>query len=397
MPGPDISAYRDLDPVTRILMGPGPSDVPSRVLRAMSAPTIGHLDPDFLSIMSETQQLLRDVFQTENALTIPVSGTGSAGMEACFVNLVEPGDQVAVVVNGVFGTRMVDCAGRLGAEIIQIDAEWGRAVQPEVVEKALKGKQPKLFAVVHAETSTGVRQPLPEIVKIVKDAGALMMLDCVTSLGGAEVTLDAWGIDAAFSGTQKCLSCPPGLAPLSFNEAAVAKLNSRKSKVPSWYLDLAMVGDYWGSARKYHHTAPINMIYALREALRIILEEGLEARFARHQLNSEALIAGLEAMGLKMLVPAEERLVSLNTVLIPEGADDVATRKALLKQFGLEIGAGLGPLAGKMWRVGLQGHSSSERNVVLFLMALETVLAAQGVKVQPGGVAAAEAAFAGAR
>ena len=397
MPGPDISAYRDLDPVTRILMGPGPSDVPPRVLRAMSAPTIGHLDPDFLSIMSETQQLLRDVFQTENALTIPVSGTGSAGMEACFVNLVEPGDQVAVVVNGVFGTRMVDCAGRLGAEIIQIDAEWGRAVQPEAVEKALKGKQPKLFAVVHAETSTGVRQPLPDIVKIVKDAGALMMLDCVTSLGGAEVTLDAWGIDAAFSGTQKCLSCPPGLAPLSFNQAAVAKLNSRKSKVPSWYLDLTMVGDYWGSARKYHHTAPINMIYALREALRIILEEGLEVRFARHQRNSEALIAGLEAMDLKMLVPAEERLVSLNTVLIPEGADDAATRKALLKQFGLEIGAGLGPLAGKMWRVGLQGHSSSERNVVLFLTALETVLAAQGVKVQPGGVAAAEAVIAEAR
>ncbi len=394
MPGPDISAYRDLDPVTRILMGPGPSDVPPRVLRAMAAPTIGHLDPEFLTLMSETQQLLRDVFQTENALTIPVSGTGSAGMEACFVNLVEPGDQVAVVVNGVFGTRMVDCAGRLGADIIQIDAEWGRAVQPEAVEKALKGKQPKLFAVVHAETSTGVLQPLSDIVKVVKDAGALMMLDCVTSLGGAKVTLDAWGIDAAFSGTQKCLSCPPGLAPLSFNEAAVARLNARKTKVPSWYLDLTMVGDYWGSARKYHHTAPINMIYALRESLRLILEEGLEARFARHQLNSEALIAGLEAMGLRMLVPAEERLVSLNTVLIPEGADDVATRKALLKQFGLEIGAGLGPLAGKMWRVGLQGHSSSERNVILFLTALETVLAAQGVKVQPGGVAAAEAVYA---
>jgi alanine-glyoxylate transaminase / serine-glyoxylate transaminase / serine-pyruvate transaminase len=397
MSGPDIREYRDLDPVTRILMGPGPSDVPPRVLRAMAAPTLGHLDPDFLMLMSETQQLLRDVFQTENALTIPVSGTGSAGMEACFVNLIEPGDQVAVVVNGVFGSRMVDCAGRLGAEIIQIDAEWGRAVQPEAVEAALKGKQPKIFAVVHAETSTGVRQPLPDIVQIVKDAGALMMLDCVTSLGGVEVTLDAWGIDAAFSGTQKCLSCPPGLAPLSFNEKAVAKLNSRKSKVPSWYLDLTMVGDYWGSARKYHHTAPINMIYALREALRIILEEGLEARFKRHQLNSEALIAGLEGMGLKMLVPVEERLVSLNTVLIPEGADDVATRKALLRQFGLEIGAGLGPLAGKMWRIGLQGHSSSERNVLLFLTALEAVLGAQGVKVQPGGVTAAETVYAKTR
>jgi alanine-glyoxylate transaminase / serine-glyoxylate transaminase / serine-pyruvate transaminase len=397
MPGPDIREYHDLDSATRILMGPGPSDVPPRVLRAMAAPTLGHLDPDFLALMSETQQLLRDVFQTENALTIPVSGTGSAGMEACFVNLVEPGDQVAVVVNGVFGARMVDCAGRLGAEIIQIDAEWGRAVQPEAVETALKGKQPKIFAVVHAETSTGVRQPLPDIIKIAKDAGALMMLDCVTSLGGVEVTLDAWGIDAAFSGTQKCLSCPPGLAPLSFNEKALAKLNSRKSKVPSWYLDLTMVGDYWGSARKYHHTAPVNMIYALRESLRIILEEGLEARFRRHQLNSEALIAGLEAMGLKMLVPAEERLASLNTVLIPEGADDVTTRKALLKQFGLEIGAGLGPLAGKMWRVGLQGHSSTERNVLLFLAALEVVLARQSVRAQPGGVAAAEAVYAQVR
>jgi len=262
------------------------------------------------------------------------------------------------------------------------------------VEAALKGKQPKLFAVVHAETSTGVRQPLTDIVRIVKDSGALMMLDCVTSLGGVEVTLDDWGIDAAFSGTQKCLSCPPGLAPLSFNDKAVAKLNGRKSKVPSWYLDLTMVGDYWGAARKYHHTAPINMIYALRESLRIILEEGLEARFARHQLNSEALTAGVEAMGLKMLVPPEERLVSLNAVLIPDGADDVTTRKALLKQFGLEIGAGLGPLAGKMWRVGLQGHSSSERNVLLFLTALEGVLRAQGVTVRAGGAAATEAVYA---
>jgi alanine-glyoxylate transaminase / serine-glyoxylate transaminase / serine-pyruvate transaminase len=397
MSGLDIQEYRDLDPVTRVLMGPGPSDVPPRVLRAMAAPTLGHLDPDFLAITSETQQLLRDVFQTENVLTIPVSGTGSAGMEACFVNLIEPGDQVAVVVHGVFGSRMVDCAGRLGAEIISIEAEWGRAVQPESVEAALKGKQPKIFAVVHAETSTGVRQPLPDIVKIAKDAGALMMLDCVTSLGGVEVTLDAWGIDAAFSGTQKCLSCPPGLAPLSFNEKALAKLNGRKGKVPSWYLDLTMVGDYWGAARKYHHTAPVNMIYALRESLRIILEEGLQARFARHQLNHEALVAGVEAMGLRMLVPVEERLASLNSVVIPDGADDVGTRKALLRQFGLEIGAGLGPLAGKVWRVGLQGHSSTERNVVLFLTALEAVLGAQGLKVRPGGVAAAEAVYSGAR
>jgi alanine-glyoxylate transaminase / serine-glyoxylate transaminase / serine-pyruvate transaminase len=395
--GKDIREYRDLDPGTRVLMGPGPSDVPPRVLRAMAAPTIGHLDPEFLAVMSETQQLLRDVFKTDNALTIPVSGTGSAGMEACFVNLVEPGDQVAVVVNGVFGARMVDCAGRLGAEVVPIEAEWGRAVQPEAVEAALEGKRPKIFAVVHAETSTGVRQPLADIVRIVKDGGALVMLDCVTSLGGVEVALDAWGIDAAFSGTQKCLSCPPGLAPLSFNDAAARKLAARSAKVPSWYLDLTMVGDYWGSARKYHHTAPINMIYGLREALRIILEEGLEARFARHQLNHEALVAGVEAMGLKMLVPPAERLASLNAVLIPEGADDAKTRRALLQQFGLEIGAGLGPLAGKMWRVGLQGHSATERNVMLFLTALEAVLRSQGVKVQLGGPGAAEAVYSRAR
>jgi alanine-glyoxylate transaminase/serine-glyoxylate transaminase/serine-pyruvate transaminase len=396
-PATDVREYRDLDPVTRVLMGPGPSDVPPRVLRAMAAPTIGHLDPDFLTLMSETQQLLRDVFQTANALTIPVSGTGSAGMEACFVNLVEPGDQVAIVVNGVFGARMVDCAGRLGADVIPIEAEWGRAVDPSAVEKALKGRQPKIVAVVHAETSTGVRQPLPDIIGIAKARGALVLLDCVTSLGGVEVALDAWGIDAAFSGTQKCLSCPPGLAPLSFNEKAVEKLLARRTKVPSWYLDLTMVRDYWGSQRKYHHTAPINMIYALREALRIVLEEGLQARFARHQLNHEALVAGVEAMGLTMLVPPAERLASLNAVVIPEGADDAGTRRALLQQFGLEIGAGLGPLAGKMWRVGLQGHSASERNVLLFLAALEAVLRSQGVKVRTGASEAAEAVYARTR
>jgi alanine-glyoxylate transaminase/serine-glyoxylate transaminase/serine-pyruvate transaminase len=391
--GSDIDHYRDLDPATRVLMGPGPSDVPPRVLRAMAAPTLGHLDPDFLALMSETQELLRAVFQTQNALTIPVSGTGSAGMEACFVNLVEPGDQVAVVVKGVFGTRMADCAGRLGAEVIPIEAEWGRAVRPEAVQAALKGKRPRLFAVVHAETSTGVLQPLDDIIAIAKEHGALVMLDCVTSLGGVEVSLDAWGVDAAFSGTQKCLSCPPGLAPLSFNERAEAALRGRKSKVPSWYLDLTMVGDYWGAQRKYHHTAPVNMIYALREALRIVLEEGLEARFARHRLNHEALVAGVEGMGLQMKVPPAERLATLNLVVIPEGADDLATRRALLERFGLEIGGGLGPLAGKVWRVGLQGHSATERNVMLFLTALEAVLRAQGVSVKAGGPAAAQAVY----
>ena len=396
--GFNIADYRDLDPSTRVLMGPGPSDVPPRVLRAMAAPTLGHLDPEFLELMSETQSLLRAVFKTDNALTIPVSGTGSAGMEACFVNLVEPGDQVAIVVNGVFGTRMVDCAGRLGADVIPIEAEWGRAVSPEAVEKALAGKQPTMFAFVHAETSTGVLQPVADIVSLAKAKGALVLMDCVTSLAGVDVALDAWGIDLSFSGTQKCLSCPPGLAPLSFNEKAAAKLQARKTKVPSWYLDLTMVGDYWGSQRKYHHTAPINMIYALRESLRIILEEGLDARFARHALNHNALVAGVEGMGLKMLVPPTERLATLNLVCIPEGTDDLATRKALLKQYGLEIGAGLGPLAGKVWRVGLQGHSSSERNVMLFLVALASVLESQGVAVHSAeAAAAAQAVYAGAR
>ncbi|MCL5735225.1 MAG: alanine--glyoxylate aminotransferase family protein [Actinobacteria bacterium] len=397
-PGFNIADYRDLEPSTRVLMGPGPSDVPPRVLRAMAAPTLGHLDPEFLELMSETQALLRAVFKTENALTIPVSGTGSAGMEACFANLVEPGDQVAIVVNGVFGTRMVDCAGRLGAEVISIEAEWGRAVSAEAVEKALAGKQPKIFAFVHAETSTGVLQPVADIVALAKATGALVMMDCVTSLAGVDVALDDWGIDASFSGTQKCLSCPPGLAPLSFNEKAVAKLRGRKDKVPSWYLDLTMVGDYWGASRKYHHTAPINMIYALREALRIILEEGLEARFSRHLLNHNALVAGVEAMGLAMQVPSEERLPTLNLVRIPDGADDLATRKALLTQFGIEIGAGLGPLAGKVWRVGLQGHSATERNVMLFLVGLASVLEKQGVKVRPAeAVGAAQAVYRAAR
>lgn len=389
--GIELESIRDLDPPVRVLMGPGPSDVAARVLRALAAPTVGHLDPMFLSLMEETQALLRAVFQTENALTIPISGTGSAGMEACFVNLVEPGDQVAVVVNGVFGTRMCDVAGRLGAEVIRIDAEWGRAADPALVEDRLKGRAPKILAVVHAETSTGVCQPLAGLAAIARGTGALLLVDCVTSLGGVEVALDAWGIDAAYSGTQKCLSCPPGLAPLSFGPAAIAALERRTTPVPSWYLDLTMVRNYWGAERTYHHTAPVNMIYALREALRLVMEEGLENRFARHRLHHQALVAGLEAMGLEMLVPAPERLVTLNAVCIPAGADDARTRRALLERFGIEIGGGLGPLAGRVWRVGLMGNSACQRNVFLFLAALESILRAQGVGVRPGaGVAAAD-------
>jgi len=385
--------FRDLDPGERVLMGPGPSDVPVRILQAMSAPCIGHLDPVFLSIMDETQRLLRFLFQTENALTIPVSGTGSAGMETCFVNLVEPGDEVVVCVNGVFGTRMCDIVNRLGAKLIRVDAEWGKTIDPDSVREALKGKNPKVLAVVHAETSTGVLQPLEDLSSIAKETGALFLVDMVTSLAGIEVALDKMGIDAAYSGTQNCISFPPGLSPVSFSAVAMEALKNRKSPVVSWYLDMSMVSSYWGADRKYHHTAPINMIYGLREALRIIAEEGLEARFARHMLNHRALVAGIEAMGLSMLVAEGERLPMLNAIRIPEGADDLKVRKALLNDFGMEIGGGLGDLAGKVWRVGLMGHASRRRNVFLFLSALETILKAQGVSVQLGALETASSVY----
>ncbi|MGD9033049.1 MAG: alanine--glyoxylate aminotransferase family protein [Desulfobacteraceae bacterium] len=392
--GFNANDFRDIDPGTRVLMGPGPSDVPARVLQAIAAPCIGHLDPYFLSVMDETQRLLRFLFQTENALTIPVSGTGSSGMETCFVNLVEPNDEVVVCVNGVFGTRMSDIVSRIGGQLTRIDGEWGRAIDPEVVEKAVKGKSPKVLAVVHAETSTGVCQPLEDLANLAKDCGALFLVDMVTSLGGMEVSLDRMGIDAAYSGTQKCISCPPGLSPISFGPKAMEVLENRKTPVVSWYLDMTMVQSYWGAERKYHHTAPINMIYGLREALRIIAEEGLEARFARHQVNHKALVAGVEAMGLSMLVPEKERLPMLNAVRIPEGADDLKVRKTLLGEFGIEIGGGLGDLAGKIWRVGLMGHASRPRNVFLFLSALETVLKGQGVKVNAGALEAASRVYA---
>lgn len=389
----DADQFRDLDPGVRILLGPGPSEVPPRVLQAMSTPCVGHLDRSFLKIMDETQALLRFIFQTGNDLTIPVSGTGSSGMEACLVNLVEPGDEVAVCVNGVFGTRMCDIVRRLGGTLIRIDADWGRSIEPETVRSALSGKKPKLLAAVHAETSTGVCQPLQPLSEIAREKGALFMVDAVTSLGGMEVAVDRTSIDAIYSGTQKCLSCPPGLAPVSFGPRALRALENRKTPVPSWYFDLGLVRSYWGGERKYHHTAPINMIYALRESLRIVAEEGLEARFARHRLNHRALVAGIEAMGLSMLVLERERLPMLNAVRIPPGADDKRVRAALLEDFGIEIGGGLGDLAGKIWRVGLMGHSSNRKNVVLFLSALQTSLQAHGVKVGSGALQAATEVF----
>ena len=390
----NIHEFRDVNPGERVLMGPGPSNVSPRVLQALAAPCIGHLDPYFLSVMDEMQHLLRFLFQTENSLTIPVSGTGSAGMETCFVNVVEPGDEVVVCVNGVFGTRMADIVGRLGGELIQVDGEWGRSIDPEAVRKAIHGRSPKVLAAVHAETSTGVCQPLGDLAHIAHEAGALFLVDMVTSLGGMEVAVDSIGIDLAYSGTQKCLSCPPGLASISMSPAAVLAIEGRKTPVTSWYLDMGMVRSYWGAERKYHHTAPINMIYALREALRIIIEEGLEARFDRHRLNHQALVAGIEAMEFSMLVPEIERLPMLNAIRIPEGVDDMKVRKTLLDDFGIEIGGGLGDLQGKIWRVGLMGYSSTKRNVFLFLSALETVLRAEGMPIKAGALEAASEVYA---
>jgi len=381
---------KPLDVPQRVLLGPGPSDVPARVLSAMAAPTIGHLDPQYLHIMDETRRMLREVFQTRNEMTLAVSGTGSAGMEAAVVNLIEAGDEMAVCVNGVFGTRMRDVAQRAGARVHSIEADWGQTTDASAVAAALKAHpKTKVVGIVHAETSTGAHQPLEEISRIVHDAGALLLVDTVTSLGGIDVRVDEWKIDACYSGTQKCLSCPPGLAPLTLSPAAVSAIEKRKTKVQSWYLDVSMLRQYWGEQRVYHHTAPINMTYALYEALRIVLEEGLEKRIARHARNHRALRAGLEAMGMSY-VP-KHSLTTLNAVHIPDGVDDAKVRRRLLEDFGIEIGAGLGPFKGKAWRIGLMGQSSSERNVVLFLSALETIMGQMQPSLPRGKALAAAA------
>jgi alanine-glyoxylate transaminase/serine-glyoxylate transaminase/serine-pyruvate transaminase len=383
-----------LNPPRRILMGPGPSDTHPRVLAALGAPTVGHLDPYFLQVMNETQVMLRQLLRTQNALTLAVSGTGSAGMETCVVNLIEPGDKMLVCVNGVFGGRMADVAGRAGAQVTTIEQPFGEVFSPAQIAEAVNRVKPKVVGIVHAETSTGALQPLPEIAKIVHEAGALLLADTVTSLGGTRVEVDAWQLDAVYSGTQKCLSCPPGLAPVTFSPRAVAAIDARKVKVASWYLDMTMVRNYWGQDRAYHHTAPINMNYALREALAVVLEEGLEARFARHTRNHRALKAGLAAMGLSYAVREGQQLPMLNAVLIPAGIDDLKVRQQLLNEFGIEIGGGLGPMKGKTWRIGLMGETSYSRNVLLLLAALERCLGDQGSKVLAGaGVGAANEFF----
>jgi alanine-glyoxylate transaminase / serine-glyoxylate transaminase / serine-pyruvate transaminase len=376
---------------TRILLGPGPSNVHPRVLRAMAMPLIGHLDPAFIAMMEETKRLLRATFLTANTLTLPISATGSAGMEACLVNLLEPGDTAIVGVNGVFGTRMIDIVERCGARAVAIEAPWGRIIEPDAVQHALRATpQAKLVALVHAETSTGAWQPLQDVGAMVRAADKLFVVDAVTSLAGCPVRVDEWQIDACYSGTQKCLSCPPGLAPLTFGPRAVEALHRRRTKVQSWYLDLTMIERYWGDERVYHHTAPISMNYALLEALRLVDEEGLEARWARHERHHQALKAGLAAMGLALAAQENHQLWTLNSVRIPDGVDDVAVRKALLEEFGLEIGGGLGPLKGQVWRIGLMGESSSEANVLLVLSALERLLPRCGHAVDAGaGVAAA--------
>lgn len=369
-----MTTYGDLNIIPRTLLGPGPSDVHPRVLQALAYPPVGHLDPQFLGLMNEVQDMLRFVFQTENNLTIPVSGTGTAGMEAAFANFVEPGDSVLIGVSGYFSERMVDMAGRYGAQVRRLERPWGEVFTPEEIEDALRAQPAKLVALVHAETSTGALQPLEEIAQAVHRYGGLLLADCVTSLGGLPVQVDAWDIDIAYSGTQKCIGAPPGLAPLTVGPRAREVLDQRTSKVPNWYLDLTTVAQYWGAARTYHHTAPINMNYALREALRMIYEEGLEARFARHRAHAELLWAGLEEMDIALHVEPQYRLPTLTTVRVPAGVDEMAVRKTLLERYNVEIGGGLGALKGQVWRVGLMGYSSQQKNVTLLLAALREIL-----------------------
>jgi alanine-glyoxylate transaminase/serine-glyoxylate transaminase/serine-pyruvate transaminase len=358
-----------------LLMGPGPSSVPPEVYRALACTTIGHLDPYFIRIMDGIKARLQEILCTRNELTFPVSGTGSAGMEACLVNLIQPGDRVLILINGVFGTRMREISTRLGAKVDALEFEWGTPVLPDLVQKRLKGEHYKLVAMVHAETSTGVRNPAAEVGSLLHGRDTLYVLDTVTSLGGIDVNVDAWGVDALYSGSQKCLSCPPGLAPVSFSPRAQQVIRERKTKVPNWYLDMGLIMSYWeGQKRAYHHTAPINMLYGLYQALQLVLEEGLPAVFARHRRVHEELVAGLQALDMNLIVEPPYRLPMLNAVSVPMGLDDAQGRSRLRDEFKIEIGAGLGPLAGKIWRIGLMGHTARSQNVQRLLAALRKML-----------------------
>lgn len=384
-------------PPRRTLMGPGPSDVNPRITEALSRPTIGHLDPEFIRMMDELKVLIQSAFKTKNRLTLPISAPGSAGMEACFVNLVEEGDKVIVCINGVFGGRMKENVERIGGVPVIVETDWGRAVEPQKVEDVLKeNPDAAILAFVHAETSTGALSDAEALCRLAKAHDCLTIVDAVTSLGGCELNVDQWGIDAIYSGSQKCLSCVPGLSPVSFSDAAISKISSRQTKVKSWFLDMSLIMGYWAGEgkRAYHHTAPVNQLYALHESLCILQEEGVEQAWQRHKLHHQALTAGLDAIGLSMLVPADERLVQLNAVMIPEGVDDVAVRHQLLSEYNLEIGAGLGVFAGKVWRIGLMGYGSNQTNVLTCLSALEAALLKQGYLFNAGAsIKAADAVY----
>jgi alanine-glyoxylate transaminase/serine-glyoxylate transaminase/serine-pyruvate transaminase len=370
-------------------MGPGPLNVHPRVYQALTSPVIGHLDPAYLKVLDRIGGLLRELFRTENQITNAAPGTGTSGMEACVANLLEPGDRVLVCVHGYFGDRIRQMAERQEAKVTLIEGEWGKPTDPERVERAMRENQYKVITLVHAETSTGVLQPMEEIARLAKRHGTMILLDTVTSLGGVEVKVDGWGVDAAYSCSQKCIGCPAGLAPVTFSSRAVESAKNRKHPVRSWYLDISLLDQYWGAQRVYHHTSSSTLNYALLEALLLIEEEGLENRIKRHLKNHRALVAGIEAMGLEMLVAPDDRLPSLNTVKIPEGVDDAKVRGYLLENFNLEIGGGLGALKGKIWRVGLMGYSSSAENILFFLSALGQALARQGCKTDPASGAGA--------
>ena len=389
----------ELNPPPRVLLGPGPSAVSARVLNAMTKPIMGYLDPEFINLMDSVADMLRQVFGAQEGFTLPVSGTGSAGMEAGLANLLEPGDLAVVAAHGFFGDRLTDIAARQGATVVQVNTDWGSVIDPQAVEEELnKHPKVKLLAVVHAETSTGVLQPLRELSDLAHSHDALFLVDAVTSLGGNPVDVDEMDIDYCYSATQKCLGAPPGLAPVILSAQASRVIEERTEPPRSWYLDLGLLQRYWaGGTRVYHHTAPTTMIYALREALRMVLEEGLENRYARHQRNGRAFRSGLEALGMQMLVPEASCTYQLVSVLVPDGVDDVALRGRLLKDYNVEIGGGLGQFRGKIWRVGLMGESSTAANVLLLLSALEALLPTQGFEVPAGqGVAAASRVLAGA-
>lgn len=367
--------YSELNTSPRILLGPGPSDMHPRVYKALSTQMIGHLDPEFVGIMDEVKSMVQATFKTENQLTFVVSAPGSAGMETCLVNLIEPGDEVLICQHGVFGGRMADIATRAGATVHKVEQDWGKPIDPADVKKALENCDPKLVAIVHAETSTGVLQPLEEIGKLVRDKGALFMVDAVTSYCGTDLRVDEWGIDAIYTGTQKCLSAPPGLSPVSFSDRAVEALDRRKTPVQSWFLDLSLVKNYWsGAKRAYHHTAPVTQIFGIREAYRLVLEEGLDARFARHKETHEHLKSGLEGLGFQYLVDEAYRLPMLNAVYLPEGVEELPIRKRLLNDYNIEVGGGLGAFAGKLWRIGLMGHSCDKNHVNMLISALNEIL-----------------------